>query len=152
MSTNLYDKMFFLARADATLQGYLLGSNSTFRWFPVQLPKGYIYQGSCVVVRQISSVLDYAQTGPINLELVQMQIDCYDLDSRVAYALANYLVLNYFPGSNFALANQFTSPPSAAPPAANFKLSQRSLLDYQVQPQAAWVESLTFRLTNNVNT
>lgn len=144
--------MFTLARADATLQGYLLGTNNTFRWFPLQLPKGYINQGSCVVVRQISNVLPYTQTGPIQIDGVMMQIDCYDLDSIRAQSLATYLVLGFFPAANFTLDNQFQSPPIAAPPAPNFKLSQRSSLEPQVQPQTAWVESLTYRIFNNLNT
>jgi hypothetical protein len=151
MGTPLQVKMFTLARADATLQGYLLGDNNTFRWFPLQLQKGYINQGSCVVVRQMSDVLPFCLTGPLNLDGVLMQIDCYDLDSLRAQALAEYLVLNYFPTANFAVDNQFQDPPQSAPPAQNIKLGQRSDLSPQVQPQVAWVESLTYRLTNNVN-
>lgn len=151
MGTPLGTKMFTLARADTTLQSYLLGANNTFRMFPVQLQKGYIYQGACIVYRQISDVLPYAQSGPVSLDGVQMQIDCYDLDSIVAQNLAAYLVSDFFPNANFAVDNQFTSPPTAAPPAANFKLGQRSLIDFEVQPQPAWVESLTYRITNNIN-
>jgi hypothetical protein len=144
--------MFKLASADATLQGYLLGANNTFRWFPIQLEKGYIYQGSCVTVRQISDVLPYTQSGPLSLDGVMMQIDCYDLDSLRAQALADYLTLGFFPTANFTVDNQFQSPPIPAPPAPNFKLSQRSGLEYQVQPKPAWVETMTFRIFNNVNT
>lgn len=152
MTTPLQVKMFTLARADTTLQGFLLGSNNTFRWFPVQLPKGYVYQGSAVVVRQISDVLPYALTGPVSLDQVQMQIECHDLDSLRAQALANYLVLGFFPNANFAVDNQFQSPPQVAPPAMNIKLSQQNSLNFQVQPVPAWVEILTYRITNNVNT
>ena len=151
MTTPLQVKMFKLAGADATLQGYLLGANNTLRWFPVQLPKGYIYQGACVVVRQISSIVEYTQSGPLCLEGVQMQVDCRSLDSLQAQALAQYLFVSFFPNSNFTVDNQFQSPPIPAPPAPNFRLSQRSSLDYEVQPQAASVESLTYRLWNNVN-
>ena len=152
MTTPLQVKMFTLARADTTLQGYLLGANNTFRWFPLQLPKGYINQGSCVVVRQISDVLPYTQSGPIQIDSVMMQVDCYDLDSLTAQALATYLTLGFFPNSNFTVDNQFTSPPTPAPPAPNFKLSQRSSLEPMVQPQTAWVESMTWRILNNLNT
>ena len=143
--------MFMLARADTTLQSLLLGANNTFRWFPVQLPKGYIYQGSCVVVRQISSTVEYTQAGPICLEGVQMQVECRDLDSLAAQALAQYLFVSFFPSANFTVDNQFTSPPTSAPPAPNFRLSQHSMIDYQVQPVPAWAEILTYRLWNNVN-
>lgn len=151
MTTPLQVKMFKLARADATLQDYLLGANNTMRWFPLQLPKGYVYQGSCVVVRQISSILPYAMTGPMSMDWVMMQFDCIDLDSLTAQALANYLVLGWLPSNNFMVNNQFTSPPTVPPPAMNIKLSQRSSLLYEVQPQPAWVETLTVRIANNVN-
>lgn len=151
MTTPLQVKMFTLARADATLQGYLLGANNTMRWFPLQLPKGYVYQGSCVVVRQISSILPYVMTGPMSMDWVMMQLDCIDLDSLTAQALANYLVLGWLPNNNFMVNNQFASPPTVPPPAMNIKLSQRSSLLYEVQPQPAWVETLTVRIANNVN-
>jgi hypothetical protein len=150
--TPLQIKMFQLARADTTLQGYLLGSNNTFRWFPLQLEKGYIYQGACVVVRQISSTVEYTQSGPICLEGVQMQVECRSLDSLQAQALAQYLFVSFFPTANFTVDNQFQSPPTPAPPAPNFRLSQQSMLDYAVQPKPAWAEILTYRLWNNVNT
>ena len=152
MSTPLQVKMFKLAGADATLQGYLLGANNTLRWFPVQLPKGYIYQGACVVVRQISSAPMFAQAGMIGLEPVMMQLDCYDLDSLTAQALAAYLTNIWFPSVSFASDAQFLSPPQTPPNFPNYKLSQRSSLDYQVQPQPAWVETLTMRIWNNVAT
>ena len=150
--TPLQVKMFSLARQDATLQGYLLGSNGTFRWFPVQLPKGYIYQGSCVVVRQISDVLPYVQQGPIQLDGVMMQLDCRDLDSLRAQALATYLVTQWFPSVSFASDAQFLSPPQTPPSCPNFKLSQRGVIDYEAQPETPWVETLTYRITNNLNT
>ena len=132
--------MFAAASADTTLQGYLLGANNTLRWFPVQLEKGYIYQGSCVVTRQISSVLPYVQSGPLAMEGVMMQIECHDLDSLVAQALANYLVSVWFPSTPFNFAQ-----------AANIKLSQHSSLNFQVQPKPAWVEILTYRIQNDIN-
>jgi hypothetical protein len=147
----LLQKLRTLATADTTLQGYLLGGNGTFRWFDTQLPKGYVGQGTCVTVQQISDVLQYAQSGPINLDMVRVQVNVWDMDSVTAKNLANYLTLGFFPAANCAVNNQFTSPPSGAPPAANFKLSQRGVLDFSVQPTAAWVETLDFRVTNNVN-
>ena len=152
MSTPLQVKMFQLAGRDATLQSYLLGENSTLRWFPVQLPKGYIYQGSCVRVRQVSSAPMYAQQGMIALEPVMMDIDCLDLDSLRAQALAAYLVTQWFPSVSFASDKQFLSPPQTPPNFPNYKLSQRSTLDFQVQPQPAWCETLTYRIFNDVTT
>jgi len=144
-------KLRLLAGADATIQGYLLGSNGTLRWFDTQLPKGYVGQGTCVTVQQISDVLTYVQNGPLNLDLIRIQINVTDMDSVTAKNLANYITLGFLPNANCAVDNQFTSPPTTAPPAANFKLSQRGVLDYNVQPTAAWTEILDFRITNNVN-
>jgi len=78
-----------LAQSDATLQAALLGSNGTFRWFDTQLPKGYVGQGTCVTVQQISDVLAYAQSGPISLDWVRVQINIWDVDSVWAKALAS---------------------------------------------------------------
>jgi hypothetical protein len=144
-TTPLQVKMLTAAKLDATLQSYLGGSNGIFRWFPVQLPKGYIYQGACIVSRQISDVLPYCQSGPLSLDGVMMQIECRDLDSLVAAALANYLITQWFPSVSFT---------SGATPAqaANFKLSQHQSIDFDVQPDSPWVETLTYRIYNNVNT
>lgn len=147
----LLQKMRILAGADPVLQGYLLGSNGTLRWFDTNLPKGYVAQGTCVTVQQISDVMQYCQQGPLSLDWVRVQVNCWDMNSVVAKNLATYLVLGFFPSANFTVDNQFTSPPTAAPPAPNFKLSQRGALDFSVQPAAAWVETLDFRVGNNVN-
>jgi hypothetical protein len=147
----ILQKIRMLASVDATLQGYLLGENNTFRWFDTQLPKGYVAQGTCVTVQQISDVMMYSQSGPLSLDWVRVQVNCWDMNSVVAKNLAAYLVLGFFPGANFTVQNQFTSPPTSAPPAPNFKLSQRGVLDFSVQPAAAWVETLDFRVGNNVN-
>lgn len=152
MSTPLLVKMLTLARADATLQGYLLGSNGTFRWFPLQLPKGYIQQGTCVTLRQISTVSHYVQEGPLSLEEVMMQIDIRDFDQMTAQALASYLNNSWFPSVSFLSDAQFLSPPGVPPNFPNFQLSQRSGLDYEIQPQSPWVETLTYRIFNNTNT
>ena len=149
--TPLQQKMRMLAMADATLQGYLLGSNGTFRFFDVQLPKGYIYQGSCLTVQQISSVTDYVQNGPTQIEWARVQINCWDLDSVRAKQLANYLCSSWFPAVDFVSDSMFLSPPGPALQSPNFKLSQRGVLDFSVQPQAAWVETLDYRIGNNIN-
>ena len=132
-------KMFTAAKADTTLQGYLQQAEA-FCWFPIQLPKGFIYRSSCVVTRQISSVQPYVQGGPLALDGVQMQIECRDLNSLTAQALATYLVTVWFPSTPFNHGQ-----------CANYKLSQHSSLDYAVQPQPAWVEILTYRIFNDVN-
>jgi hypothetical protein len=143
--------MRMLAMPDPVLQSYLLGSNNTFRWFDSQLPKGYINQGTCVTVMQVSSVLDYYQGGPSALEWVRVQVNIWDMDSVKAKTLANYLQNTWFPSVCFTSAAMFQSPPLPAPSAANFKLSQRGVLDYSVQPTAAWVETQDWRVANNTN-
>ena len=147
----ILQKIRMLALQDATLQSYLLGSNGTFRFFDTQLPKGYVGQGTCVTQQQISDVLDYCQSGPLSLDWVRVQINVWDMDSVVAKQLAAYLVAGFFPAANFTVENQFQSPPTPAPPGPNFKLSQRGVLDFSVQPQAAWVETLDFRVGNSIN-
>jgi hypothetical protein len=139
-----------LAQSDATLQAALLGSNGTFRWFDTQLPKGYVGQGTCVTVQQISDVLAYAQSGPISLDWVRVQINIWDMDSVTAKALASYLVTNWFPAVDFTTDSMFQSPPGPPLAAANFKLSQRGFLDFDIQPTEAWCEQLEFRVANNI--
>ena len=152
MSTPLFEKMRMLAQQDATLQGYLLGSNGTFRWFDTQLPKGYVGQGTCIAVRQVSDVLDYVQSGPISLDWVRVQINIWDMDSVVAKSLAAYLVAGWFPSVSFASNAQFLSPPQTPPSCPNFKLGGKGLLDYSVQPVPAWVEILDYRVGNDITT
>jgi hypothetical protein len=103
-------------------------------------------------VQQISDVLAYVQNGPIQLDWVRVQINVWDLDSVRAKALANYLVNGWFPAVDFVTDSMFLSPPGPALQSPNFKLSQRGVLDYSVQPQPAWVESIDMRIGNNTNT
>jgi hypothetical protein len=147
----LQQKMRLLAMADTYLQSQLLGSNNTFRWFDTQLPKGYVGQGACVTVQQISSVLDYVQNGPLALEWVRVQVNIWSMDSIQAKNIANYLQNVWFPSVCFTSDAQFQSPPLPPPAAANFKLSQRGWLDASIQPTAAWVEILDYRVANNTN-
>jgi hypothetical protein len=149
--TPLLAKMRTLAMADATLAAALTGTNGTFRWFYVQLPKGYIYQGTCVTVMQVSDVQLYTQQAPINLDQVRVQINVFDLDSIQAQQIANY-INSWLATVSFASNAQFLSPPQTPINFPNFKLSQRSGLDYNVQPQPAWVETTDFRIFNDTTT
>jgi len=146
----LLQKMRVLAQQDATLAAALTGTNGTFRWFDTQLPKGYVGQGTCVTVQQISDVLDYVQNGPITLDWVRVQINVWDVDSVTAKQLASYLVTNWFPSVDFVTDSMFTSPPGPALQSPNFKLSQRGGPDFSIQPEQPWVESLDFRIGNNI--
>lgn len=151
MGTPLLQKIRTLAGQDATILSYCQGSKSTLRWFETQIPKGYIYQGTCVTVQQISDVLLYAQAGPLCADQVRVQINIWDLDSVAAKTLADYLVFTWFPSVSFMSDAQFLSPPTTPPNCPNYKLSQRGVLDYSVQPQPAWVETLDYRIFNNPN-
>jgi hypothetical protein len=146
----LLQKMRMLAMADSTIAAALTGSNGTFRWFDTQLPKGYVGQGTCVTVQQISDVLAYVQNGPISLDWVRVQINVWDMDSVIAKQLAAYLVANWFPAVDFVTDSMFQSPPGPPLQSPNFKLSQRGVLDFSVQPTAAWVETLDYRIGNNI--
>jgi hypothetical protein len=148
----LLTKMRLLAMADSTLQGYVGNpANGTFRWFDTQLPQGYINQGTCVTVRQVSDVQLYTQQGPIELDQVRVQIDVRDLSSVQAKTVANY-INQWLSTVSFASAAQFLSPPQVPYNCPNFKLLQRSSQDFNVQPTPAWVETTDFRIFNNVNT
>ncbi len=146
----LLQKMRTLAQQDSILLGFLLGENGTFRWFDTQLPKGYVAQGTCVTVMQVSDVLDYVQNGPISLDWVRVQINIWDMDSVTAKNLAAYLVGNWFPAVDFVTASMFQSPPGPPLQSPNFKLSQRGFLDFDIQPTQAWCEQLEYRIGNNI--
>jgi len=147
----IQQKLRTLAMQDAGMQSYLLGTNGTFRFFDTQLPKGYVGQGTCVTTEVVSSVLDYVQTGPLALEWVRLQLSVWDMDSVVAKNLANYIQNSWMPRVDCVTDSQFQSPPGPPLSAANFKLSQRGVLDYSVMPTPAWTEILDFRVANNTN-
>jgi hypothetical protein len=145
----IQQKLRTLAMQDAGMQSYLLGTNGTFRFFDTQLPKGYVGQGTCVTAQVVSSVLDYVQSGPLALEWVRVQINVWDMDSVVAKNLANYIQNSWMPRVDCQTDSQFQSPPGPPLAAANFKLSQRGVLDFSVMPTAAWMETQDWRVANN---
>jgi len=147
----LQQKMRTLALQDATLSAALTGGNGTFRWFDTQLPKGYVAQGTCVTVQQISDVLDYVQNGPIQLDWVRVQLNIFDMNSVTAKNIASYLVANWFPAVDFVTDSMFLSPPGPPLQSPNFKLSQRGVIDYDVQPVEVWREILEYRIGNNIS-
>ena len=152
MQTQLLAKMRTLAAADTTLQGYLYNPmNNTFRWFDTQLPQGYINQGTCVTVRQVSNVQTNVQEGRIALDQVRVQIDIRNLNSMQAKTVAS-AIDTWLGTVSFASDAQFLSPPTTPPNCPNFKLMQRSSQDFNVTPQPAWVETLDYRIFNNLNT
>lgn len=136
---------------DATLRAYLYNpADNTFRWFDTQLPPGYINQGTCVTVRQVSTVPLYAQGGRLATDQPRVQIDVRDLDSPKAKKVAG--AINDWMGTvSFMDSNQFDSPPTSPPKVANFLLNQRSSQDFNVTPTPAWVETMDWRCFNNLN-
>ena len=149
--TPLLEKMRLLAMADPTLQGYLYNaSNNTFRWFDTQLQPGYINQGTCVTVRQVSTVPIYANSGMLATDQPRVQIDVRDLNSNQAKVVAK-AVDDWLQGVSFMTTNQFESPPTTPNQFPNFKLSQRNWQDFDVRPTPAWVETLEYRVFNNLN-
>lgn len=148
-STLLLQKIRTLAQQDAQLQTYLYNSaNGTFRLFDTQLPQGYINQGTCITMQQISDIQEYVQQGPIALDQVRVQFDVRDLNSVQAKTVANYFN-SWLATVSFASDAQFLSPPQTPPNVPNYKLSQRSSIDYEVTPTPAWVETTDWRIFNN---
>ena len=152
----LLQKMSMLAMADSTLQSYL-GAGNEFRWFDTQLPKGFVNQGACVTVQQVSTVPMYVQEGPLAMEEARVQINIWALEnaegtgSVIPKQIANYLCLAWFPSVSFASPAQFLSPPQTPPNFPNYKLSQRGVIDYSTQPDPAWVETIDMRVWNYLN-
>jgi hypothetical protein len=148
----LLTKMRTLAMADATIRGYLFNPiNNVFRWFDTALPQGYIMQGTCVTVRQVSDVQEYTQTAPISLDQVRVQIDVRDRSSVQAKTVANYI--NSWLGTvSFASDAQFLSPPQTPINCPNFKLLQRSSMDFSITPNPPYVETSDWRIFNDVTT
>jgi hypothetical protein len=151
MSMSVIEKLRMLAITDSTMRGYLYNSaNNTFRWFDTQLPQGYINQGTCVCTRQISDVPIYANSGRLATDMPRVQIDVRDLNSVQAKTVAAYID-TWFGTISCMSENQFDSPPTPPPSCPNFKLNQRSSQDFNVQPTPAWVETLEYRIYNNLN-
>ena len=143
----LEEKMRTLAAADAGLQAIF--GTGPFRWFFDTLPQGYVQKGSCVRVRRVSTVSNYCMSGPLNVEMVRMQMDFLDL-SRSDSQAAALAVGAWMTTVDFMSAAQFTSPPSAPRQFANFQINDRSTLEYQLQTPV-YVEMVDWRIFNNTN-
>ena len=145
----LLDKMRTLAMADATLRAALFNpTNNTFRWFDTQLNPGYINQGTCVSVRQVSTVPLYSMQGQLASEMARVQIDVRDLNSVTAKNVAAD-ICDWLAGVSFNDLSPFESPATSSRDGQNIKLNQRSSQDFNVQPTPAWVETLDYRILND---
>ena len=135
-------KLRTLASADATMVADF--GSGPFRWFQVQIPQGYIGKGSCVRVRRVSAVYLYAQEGITQAEQVRLQFDVLDKSQDRARDVLNDLC------SFLAGVDLMGSPPSTPTQFANFLLSQRSGIEYQVEVEIfSW--SADFRIWNNTS-
>lgn len=140
-------KLRTLASADPTMVADF--GSGPFRWFQIQLPQGYISKGTCVRVRRVSAIYLYAQEGITQAEQVRLQFDVLDKSQDRARQVLNDLC-SFVAGVDLMSDAQFTSPPSMPTQFANFLLSQRSGIEYQVEVEIfSW--SADFRIWNNLN-
>ena len=140
-------KLRTLASADATMVADF--GSGPFRWFQVQIPQGYIGKGSCVRVRRVSAVYLYAQEGITQAEQVRLQFDVLDKSQDRARDVLNDLC-SFLADVDLMGSAQFASPPSTPTQFANFLLSQRSGIEYQVEVEIfSW--SADFRIWNNTS-
>jgi len=140
-------KLRMLASADPTMIADF--GSGPFRWFQIQAPQGYIAKGSCVRVRRVSAIYLYAQEGITQAEQVRLQFDVLDKSQDRARDVLNDLC-SFIAGVDLMSSAQFTSPPSAPTQFANFLLSQRSGIEYQIEVEIfSW--SADWRIWNNMN-
>ena len=140
-------KLRMLASADPTMIADF--GSGPFRWFQIQAPQGYIAKGSCVRVRRVSAIYLYAQEGITQAEQVRLQFDVLDKSQDRARDVLNDLC-SFIAGVDLMSSAQFASPPSTPTQLANFLLSQRSGIEYQVEVEIfSW--SADWRIWNNMN-
>lgn len=147
-------KLRTLAAASSALQAYF--GTTPFRWFDTQLPQGQISSGACVVVKRVSTVRTYQQTGLQDLSQPRFQIDVLapntvnaeaDPESGRAAAAA---VITFLGTINLASTDQFGSPTITPPNFPNFVLNQRDGMYFQLQPPC-FVQSIDIRVFNLEN-
>ena len=140
-------KLRMLASVDPTMVADF--GSGPFRWFQIQVPQGYIGKGSCVRVRRVSSIYLYAQEGITQAEQVRLQFDVLDKSQDRARDVLSDLC-SFIAGVDLMSSAQFASPPSTPTQFANFLLSQRSGIEYQVEVEIfSW--SADWRIWNNMN-
>ncbi len=140
-------KLRTLASVDPTMVTDF--GSGPFRWFQIQIPQGYIGKGPCVRVRRVSAVYLYVQEGITQAEQVRLQFDVLDKSQDRAKDVLNDLC-SFLAGVDLMSSVQFTSPPSTPTQFANFLLSQRSGIEYQVEVEIfSW--SADWRIWNNTN-
>lgn len=142
-------KMRSLAQQDDTLQSFF-GDGGIFRWFDRQLQPGYLKVGkSCIRVRRISTVRQYAHETATARSLSRMeqprfQIDVLDYDAERARSAASAFI-DWLATVDFSSDSQFASPVISPTRHPNEVLNQRADMDFTLQP-AAYVETLDVRI------
>jgi hypothetical protein len=140
-------KLRTLASADSTMVADF--GSGPFRWFQIQIPQGYINKGPCVRVRRVSAVYLYVQKGITQAEQVRLQFDVLDKSQDRAKDVLNDLC-SFLASVDLMSSAQFTSPPSTPTQFANFLLSQRSGIEYQIEVEIfSW--SADWRIWNNLS-
>jgi hypothetical protein len=140
-----------LARQDATLQSYFLGTNGTFRWFDMQEQPGYIGQGTCARVLRVSTLFmqthETQQYRSLNqMQQPRFQIDVLDYDSERARSAAA-AIIDWLARVDFSSDAQFASPVTSPTRHPHQILNQRSGMIPQTQPPV-WVQSIDVRITD----
>lgn len=158
--TNILEKLRVLAQQNAQLQADLGSALPppavAFRWFDRQLVPGIVANslvgGTCVTTRRISTLRQTNSGGIMNLELVRIQIDVYDLDSNIAENVANDVV-NFMGTISMCSNNQFNSPVTQPNQAPNFLLNQRQGMVTNPNSKSGpiYTEVLDFRCWNRTD-
>jgi hypothetical protein len=144
-------KITTLARLDPTLQPLLSGTGAQpYRWFEIQRVEGQITVGQCVVMRRISTVNYYAQSGQLATEVIRFQLNCCALqDPEAARALAT-AVTNFMLSINCMVTDQFTSPPTTPRQRPNRQLGQRPAMEVETGIPVQ-IQLVDFKVWNNAN-
>lgn len=143
-------KMRTLAQQDDVLLSFFRSdSNGTFRWFDRQLQPGYITQGTCVRVRRVGTVRQYAHETRTRRSVSDMaqprfQLDVMDYDPERARSAAA-AISDWLATVDFSSDAQFASPRTSPTRHPNFVLNQRAGMEPELQPPV-YVETLDIRI------
>jgi hypothetical protein len=148
-------KLWTLAQLDATLRTFF--GTGPFRWCDIQLTQNYLPKqrgqsapgggSSSVVVRRVSSIPQYMQSGLGTIERIRFQCDVLDLDPNVATNAALALIA-WFQTVNLVTGQQFGSPVTTPNQFPSFYVNLRRGL----WPQAGavvYADSVDVMLYNN---
>jgi len=143
-------KLRTLAQSNAALQA-TLGTNP-FRWYNRRLQQNVVAEvapGACVRVTRVTTMRELNQGGIMNLTAIRFQVDCLDLDSETARAVAND-VIDFMGTINLCTNQQFDSPVTSISSNPTRLLNQTArMIPNPSNPNGpVYVESLDFRVWN----